>query len=389
MNKTIIILIAALMVLTPMLAEAQEQDIPETPTDFTIAVDNPVVFLAADLTGGVTGLNGTVFSVVLVNMTSFQKFTIISGMFNATEQRNFTRRMGVDYYPAGRYTLNLTNEGETICHVQLTLVYNEKFVLSERIKDMVSELTAIWSQVMSLDNRVDYVEDNMNRVIITNFIIMIFCILVVWLVMYYVVLRVFKAVFAYWKERSAYNDRKMTGLDCDQVTWADMEHKLSPAKHRPNLNPVPAILISLGVSPALSDEAMMDIFADSGMGHVMSNELTWLEKRKLERQKNVRESEGGVIVEAEVDEKKPGWFSRHVYSRDKSEEKPEVSECWKCHKSIKSTDTFCGSCGASAEQIKICPKCGKDADGNNKFCKTCGVPLSSEPEEAELPDGDA
>ncbi len=284
MFKRIIAILIIISTITIMLSPVVQ---PQTPT-YDIRVENPIVFLASDLQGNVTGPNGTFYNILLVNMTSNSMFVIDSGLINETGIKNFSRRMNEDYFPAGRYTLNLTVDQETVDIVQITLVYDEKFILMERIKDIVDEMTAVWHALQSMSQRLIAVEEQTSRMSVVVFLIMILTIIFFSCVIYFVIIRAFKAKAAYWARKSAYILRRMIGKDCDPVIWADLEQKPAPDETRPNLNPIPHILKMGDVDPALADEYMLDTFAAFGMASIMEGELSWWAKRRHKKQLNAK-----------------------------------------------------------------------------------------------------
>lgn len=278
-----VILIMALTVLAPLTA-AQEPPLQ----DFNLTINNPVVFLASTMTGNVSGPNGTEYNLILVNMTSFETFQLGGGVFNSSHTDNYTVYMNSDYYPAGRYTLNLTVDGITIMFIQVTLVYNVMFVIWEKLRMISEELTTL---SYGLQNMFDWREEKDKhdaRVDIILFVVLLWTIVGFMLIMYFIVLRVIKVKYACSQERAKYNIRRGKGLDIDPVNFADIEHKLAPEASRPNLNPVPQILVNAGMPPALAAECLLDLTADFGLARLMEKELTWFEKRKLKKQKEAK-----------------------------------------------------------------------------------------------------
>lgn len=286
-NKIIAIFLLLAMTTTAMIPMTEAQAPPDL--GYQLSVTNPVVFLASDISGNISGPNGTEYQIFLVNMTSFESFPISSGVFNSSYQNNYTRYLNADYYPAGRYTVNLTIDGETVMFVQVSIVYNQAFVFAQKLKEIIETLTTLSYGVQNLFDRMEANEEHDRRVDWILFIVMVCTIIMVFIILYFVILRVLKARLAYSKERAAYNMRKMIGLPCDPTTWADLEQKLGPENTRPNLNPIPQILIAHKVPPALAEECLLDIFADFGMASVMEKEMTHLEKRKLTKQKAAKE----------------------------------------------------------------------------------------------------
>lgn len=283
--KHIFAALLALMLILSAIAPASAQ---VRPPIYTLTVANPVVFLASSLNGSVSGPNGTEFRLLLVNMSSFDYFPILTGIFNGTAPQNFSRFMNADYYPPGRYTLNLTADNETVLFVQITLVYNQAFVVWQKIRDIVETLTTMSYAIQNHEQRIGDIEDHNRRTDWILFICLLLVIIMFFVILYFVILRVLKARYARSLARQDYNQRKMHGLDCDPVYWADLEQNLGPEDTHPNLNPIPQILKNAGVPAALADECLLDVFADFGMAGLMEHEITWLEKRKLDKQKKAK-----------------------------------------------------------------------------------------------------
>jgi hypothetical protein len=286
MRNNIIAIIVILALVVPMLAPLNAAQEPLQ--DYGLTINDPIVFLASSMSGNVSGPNGTEYNLILVNMTSFETFQIGGGIFNSSYTSNYTRYMNSDYYPAGRYTLNLTVDGITIMFIQVSLVYNQAFVFWEKIKSMSEELTTV---VYGLQDMYDWREEkdkHDNRVDIILFFVMLESIIIVMVVGYFVVLRVLKVKYACTQLRGAHKLRQMIGMPIDPVDFADNQHKEPPEESQPKLNPIPEILAKCGIPSALAYEYGLDMTADWGMAELIKNELVRKEKKKLKRQMDAK-----------------------------------------------------------------------------------------------------
>lgn len=289
MNKIIatLLIIAFTSIILSPLTPAQEPT-----TDYELTVSNPVVFLASSLTGNVSGPNGTEYQIIMVNMTSYETFIISGGIFNSSHNDNYTRFLNADYYPAGRYTLNLTVDGETIIFLQISVVYNQMFVFWQKLGDIAEELTRQSYIISNLLERMDASEEHQKSVDWVLFVETVLLIFIIMMVLYFVVFRFFKVRYAYSQVRHGYNLRRVMGPDIDPVVFSDIEHKLAPKEASPNHNPIMHILLKSNVGPALAEEWSLDVFADFGMSVVIEKEMAWREKRKIKKQKEAKAASG-------------------------------------------------------------------------------------------------
>jgi len=284
-RQIIAAMLALASVLPCVMLPAGAQTTTQTP--YSLRVDNPIVFIASDLVCYANGPNNTLFTVVMVNMTNpAYIYSIYGGMFNETGEVAIVRRLTEGLYPAGRYWLNLTVDDNLMSTAQVSIVFDEKFILLERIKEIVGELTAIWGAIRTHNSRITDVEDRQGRTDWLIFGAWVIIIIMFWLVAYCIVARIIKAKMAYWKLRAAHAYRKKQGLECSPVTWSDVEHEVAGKETAPNLNPVPTILKKLGVPAALANECMWDCTGDFAISVIMEKELSWSERRKLEKDKD-------------------------------------------------------------------------------------------------------
>jgi hypothetical protein len=285
--KTKLIAAIALLALTlSAFAPLSSAQVPEQ--EYELTITNPVVFLASTISGNVSGPNGTYYQLILVNRTSFESFTIGGGVFNSSIQANYSRYLNPDYYPAGYYTLNLTVEDETVMLVQVTVVYDQVYVFWKKITDIVSELTLMAYRMANAESAIDVVEERQQSFGWVLFAISMLVIIGSFGGLYFVILPVLKAHYARGKNRTARNQRMMKGLDCDPNAFADIEPDLGPEDSRPNLNPIPNILILGGVAPALAQECLYDAFGRLDMAVMLEKDMSYWEKRKIAKQKKAK-----------------------------------------------------------------------------------------------------
>jgi hypothetical protein len=285
--KTKLIAAIALLALTlTAFAPLSSAQVPQQ--EYELTVTNPVVFLASTISGNVSGPNGTYYQLILVNRTSFESFTIGGGVFNSSIQANYSRYLNPDYYPAGYYTLNLTVEDETVMLVQVTVVYDQVYVFWKKITDIVSELTLMAYRMANAESAIDVVEERQQSFGWVLFAISMLVIIGSFGGLYFVILPVLKAHYARGKNRTARNQRMMKGLDCDPNAFADIEPDLGPEDSRPNLNPIPNILILGGVAPALAQECLYDAFGRLDMAVMLEKDMSYWEKRKIAKQKKAK-----------------------------------------------------------------------------------------------------
>jgi hypothetical protein len=285
--KTKLIAAIALLALTlTAFAPLSSAQVPQQ--EYELTVTNPVVFLASTISGNVSGPNGTYYQLILVNRTSFESFTIGGGVFNSSFQANYSRYLNPDYYPAGYYTLNLTVEDETVMLVQVTVVYDQVYVFWKKITDIVSELTLMAYRMANAESAIDVVEERQQSFGWVLFAISMLVIIGSFGGLYFVILPVLKAHYARGKNRTARNQRMMKGLDCDPNAFADIEPDLGPEDSRPNLNPIPNILILGGVAPALAQECLYDAFGRLDMAVMLEKDMSYWEKRKIAKQKKAK-----------------------------------------------------------------------------------------------------
>jgi hypothetical protein len=285
--KTKLIAAIALLALTlTAFAPLSSAQVPQQ--EYELTVTNPVVFLASTISGNVSGPDGTYYKIVLVNMTSYEAFTIGGGIFNSSIQGNYSRYMNPDFYPAGRYTLNLTVEEETVLLLQVTLVYDQVYVFWKKITDIVEELTSLVYRMLNAESRIDVVEGRQDTFGWVLFLITLLVIIGSFGGLYFILLPVMKAHYARGKSRTARNQRLMKGLDCDPNAWADLEPDLGPEDSRPNLNPIPQILMLGGISPALARECLYDAFGRLDMAVMLEKDMSYWEKKKIAKQKKAK-----------------------------------------------------------------------------------------------------
>ena len=285
--KTKLIAAIALLALTlTAFAPLSSAQVPEQ--EYELTITNPVVFLASTISGNVSGPNGTYYQLILVNRTSFEAFTIGGGVFNSSIQANYSRYLNPDYYPPGYYTLNLTVDDETVLLIQVTLVYDQVYVFWKKIIDIVSELTLMAYRMANAESAIDVVEGRQQSFGWVLFAISMLVIIGSFGGLYLVILPVLKAHYARGKNRTARNQRLMKGLDCDPNAFADIEPDLGPEDSRPNLNPIPNILILGGVAPALAQECLYDAFGRLDMAVMLEKDMSYWEKRKIAKQKKAK-----------------------------------------------------------------------------------------------------
>ena len=282
--KTKLIAAIALLALT-LTAFAPLSSAQAPQQEYELTITNPVVFLASTISGNVSGPNGTYYQLILVNRTSFESFTIGGGVFNSSIQANYSRYLNPDYYPAGYYTLNLTVDDETVMLIQVTLVYDQVYVFWKKITDIVNELTLLAYRMANAESAIDVVEERQQSFGWVLFAISLLVIIGSFGGLYLVILPVLKAHYARGKNRTARNQRLMKGLDCDPNAFADIEPDLGPEDSRPNLNPIPNILILGGVAPALAQECLYDAFGRLDMAVMLEKDMSYWEKRKIAKQK--------------------------------------------------------------------------------------------------------
>jgi hypothetical protein len=286
MKTKLIAAIALLALILTAFAPLSSAQVPQQ--EYELTVTNPVVFLASTISGNVSGPNGTYYQLILVNRTSFESFTIGGGVFNSSIQANYSRYLNPDYYPAGYYTLNLTVEDETVMLVQVTVVYDQVYVFWKKITDIVSELTLMAYRMANAESAIDVVEERQQSFGWVLFAISMLVIIGSFGGLYFVILPVLKAHYARGKNRTARNQRMMKGLDCDPNAFADIEPDLGPEDSRPNLNPIPNILILGGVAPALAQECLYDAFGRLDMAVMLEKDMSYWEKRKIAKQKKAK-----------------------------------------------------------------------------------------------------
>jgi hypothetical protein len=286
MRTKIIAAIALLALTLTAFAPLSSAQVPQQ--EYELTITNPVVFLASTISGNVSGPNGTYYQLILVNRTSFESFTIGGGVFNSSIQANYSRYLNPDYYPAGYYTLNLTVEDETVMLVQVTVVYDQVYVFWKKITDIVSELTLMAYRMANAESAIDVVEERQQSFGWVLFAISMLVIIGSFGGLYFVILPVLKAHYARGKNRTARNQRLMKGLDCDPNAFADIEPDLGPEDSRPNLNPIPNILILGGVAPALAQECLYDAFGRLDMAVMLEKDMSYWEKRKIAKQKKAK-----------------------------------------------------------------------------------------------------
>jgi hypothetical protein len=286
MKTKLIAAIALLALILTAFAPLSSAQVPQQ--EYELTVTNPVVFLASTISGNVSGPNGTYYQLILVNRTSFESFTIGGGVFNSSIQANYSRYLNPDYYPAGYYTLNLTVEDETVMLVQVTVVYDQVYVFWKKITDIVSELTLMAYRMANAESAIDVVEERQQSFGWVLFAISMLVIIGSFGGLYLVILPVLKAHYARGKNRTARNQRLMKGLDCDPNAFADIEPDPGPEDSRPNLNPIPNILILGGVAPALAQECLYDAFGRLDMAVMLEKDMSYWEKRKIAKQKKAK-----------------------------------------------------------------------------------------------------
>jgi len=272
MKKIISILLLSSMmiyILSPVAAQ--------TANRWDIEVDKPLVYIGDSLTGTVYGMNGTLYKVILTNISSNTEWQVCYGNFNNTDNDTFTIEMVNGWIPPGRYFVNLTIDGFTMASDEVNIIYSEEYLESTWQK-WVDKVLARFERAINTLGFNDQIQDGRNDIqdvmIFSVFTLSLIC---GELMLYFVA---YPRLVAYHKQKLRVTDfrKKHRTIKGAINIWHDREDEPVPVHLEPNTMPMVEVLSKLGLCDKQIECVMIDATGKQSTGELVRHDFFGLKR---------------------------------------------------------------------------------------------------------------